>query len=91
LAEDREDIKFWVAFNALPGVNRIKLNQLEMKETILSSNTEALLLKRITSRADPNRRDIPLQNLSAATVSSKLAMMELKIMVGQVGTMNYGL
>ena len=63
--------------------------QLEMKEIIPSSDTEALLLENLG--AEPTHIDeiCRASNLPAAAVSSTLAMMELKGMVKQVGTMNY--
>jgi DNA processing protein len=65
--------------------------QLEMKEIIPSSETEALLLKKLG--AEPVHIDEVCRSsgLPMATVSSTLAMMELKGMVKQVGTMNYAL
>ncbi len=63
--------------------------QLEMKEIIPSSDTEALLLKKLT--AEPVHIDevCRASGLPMSTVSSTLAMMELKGMVKQVGAMNY--
>ncbi|MFC1909621.1 DNA-processing protein DprA [Chloroflexota bacterium] len=65
--------------------------QIEMKEIIPSSDTESLLLRQLS--AEPTHIDEISRNskLAAATVSSTLAMMELKGLVKQVGTMNYAL
>ena len=64
---------------------------MEMKEIIPSSDTEALLLKKLG--AEPVHIDeiCRASGLPMSTVSSTLAMMELKGMVKQVGTMNYSL
>jgi DNA processing protein len=65
--------------------------QLEMKEMIPPSDTEALLLKQLG--AEPSHIDevCRLSGLPISTVSSTLAIMELKGMVKQVGAMNYSL
>jgi len=65
--------------------------QLEMKEIIPSSETEAILIKKLG--AEPVHIDEICRSsgLSMSTVSSTLAMMELKGMVRQVGAMNYSL
>jgi len=65
--------------------------QLEMKEIIPSSDTEALLLKKLG--AEPVHIDeiCRASGLPVSTVSSTMAMMELKGMVKQIGTMNYSL
>jgi DNA processing protein len=65
--------------------------QLEMKEIIPSSETEALLLKQLG--AEPIHIDEVCRSsgLPMSTVSSSLAMMELKGLVKQVGAMNYSL
>lgn len=65
--------------------------QLEMKEIIPSSDTEALLLKKLG--AEPIHIDeiCRASGLPVYTVSSTMAMMELKGMVKQIGTMNYSL
>ncbi len=65
--------------------------QLEMRELVPSSDTEALLLKKLG--AEPIHIDelCRLSALPASTVSSTLAIMELKGMVKQVGAMNYAL
>ena len=63
--------------------------QIEMKEVIPSSDTESLLLKQLG--AEPTHIDEVCRSsgLPISTVSSTLAMMELKGLVKQVGTMNY--
>ncbi len=64
-------------------------HQMEMKEIIPSSDAETVLLK--TLGAEPVHIDEVCRSsgLPAQSVSSTLAMMELKGMVKQVGTMNY--
>ncbi|MBI4186695.1 MAG: DNA-protecting protein DprA [Chloroflexi bacterium] len=64
-------------------------HQIEMKEIIPSSDTEALLLKQLS--AEPTHIDEVCRStgLPAPTISSTLAMMELKGLVKQVGAMNY--
>jgi DNA processing protein len=63
--------------------------QLEMREILPESDTESLLLKQLS--AEPTHIDEVCRSsgLPAATVSGTLAMMELKGLVKQVGTMNY--
>jgi DNA processing protein len=63
--------------------------QMEMREILPESENESLLLKQLS--AEPSHIDEVCRRsgLPAATVSSTLAMMELKGMVKQVGTMNY--
>jgi DNA processing protein len=63
--------------------------QIEMSEILPASDTETLLVSQLG--AEPSHIDEVCRKsgLSAATVSSTLAMMELKGMVKQVGTMNY--
>jgi len=65
--------------------------QIEMKEVIPATDTEAQLLKYLS--AEPSHIDevCRLCQLPMATVSSTLAMMELKGMVKQVGALNYSL
>ena len=64
-------------------------HQIEMKEVMPSSDTETLLLKQLS--AEPTHIDEVCRNsgLPTSTVSSTLALMELKGLVKQVGTMNY--
>ncbi len=63
--------------------------QLEMKEIMPASDNESQLMKHLS--AEPLHIDeiSHSSGLPAATVSSTLAMMELKGLVKQVGTMNY--
>jgi len=63
--------------------------QIEMREILPESETESLLLKQLS--AEPTHIDEVCRSsgLPAATVSSTMAMMELKGLVKQVGTMNY--
>jgi DNA processing protein len=63
--------------------------QMEMKEIIPTSETEALLLKQLT--AEPTHIDQVCRSsgLPISTVSSNLTIMELKGLVRQVSTMNY--
>jgi len=63
--------------------------QIEMKEIMPASDTESLLLKQLG--AEPAHIDEVCRStgLPVSTVSSTLAMMELKGLVKQVGTMNY--
>ena len=64
-------------------------HQMEIREVIPPSDTESLLLKQLS--AEPTHIDEVCHSsgLPAATVSSTLAMMELKGLIKQVGTMNY--
>ncbi|MFC1900738.1 DNA-processing protein DprA [Chloroflexota bacterium] len=66
-------------------------HQIEMKDILPTSDTEAQLLKKMS--AEPAHIDelCRLSGLPVSTVSSTLAMMELKGMVKQVGAMNYSL
>jgi DNA processing protein len=65
------------------------VRQMEMREILPESDTESFLLKQLS--AEPTHIDEVCRSsgLPAATVSSTLAMMELKGLVKQVGTMNY--
>ncbi len=65
--------------------------QLNVKEVIPSSDTEALILKNLG--AEPRHIDevCRASGLPVSTISSTLAMMELKGMVKQIGSMNYAL
>jgi DNA processing protein len=65
--------------------------QVELKEVIPASETESSLLKQLS--AEPTHIDEVCRSsgLPISTVSSTLAMMELKGLVKQVGTMNYAL
>jgi DNA processing protein len=64
-------------------------HQMEIKEVIPASDTESLLLRQLS--AEPTHIDEVCRSsgLPISTVSSTLAMMELKGLVKQVGTMNY--
>jgi len=66
-------------------------HQAQMKELIPATEEEAQLLGCLT--AEPSHIDevCRLSHLPMATVSSTLAMMELKGMVKQVGSLNYSL
>lgn len=63
--------------------------QMEMREILPESDTESLLLRQLS--AEPTHIDEVCRKsgLPAAEVSGTLAMMELKGLVKQVGTMNY--
>jgi DNA processing protein len=63
--------------------------QIEMREILPETETESLLLRQLS--AEPSHIDEVCRRsgLPAATVSGTLAMMELKGLVKQVGTMNY--
>ena len=63
--------------------------QMEMKEFLPASDTEALVLKQLS--AEPSHIDQVCRSsgLPIATVSSTLTMMELKGLVKQTGAMNY--
>jgi DNA processing protein len=67
----------------------VNVHQVEMKETVPISETEALLMKQLG--AEPAHIDQVCRNsgLPISAVSSNLAIMELKGLVRQVGTMNY--
>ncbi len=64
-------------------------HQIEMGEIIPTSDTESLLVQQLS--AEPTHIDAVCRNsgLPISTVSSTLAMMELKGLVKQVGAMNY--
>ncbi|MBI4180749.1 MAG: DNA-protecting protein DprA [Chloroflexi bacterium] len=66
-------------------------HQVEMKELIPPSDTESLLLRQLGT--EPTHIDAVCRSsgLPVATVSSTLAMLELKGLVKQVGAMNYTL
>ncbi len=67
----------------------VVVRQLEMEEVMPASDTESLLLKQLS--AEPTHIDEVCRNssLPVSTVSSTLAIMELKGLVKQVGAMNY--
>jgi len=64
-------------------------HQIEIKEVIPASDTESLLLKQLS--AEPTHIDEVCRSsgLPISTVSSTLAMMELKGLVKQMGAMHY--
>jgi DNA processing protein len=64
-------------------------HQIEMKEVIPATGTEMLLIKHLSTEPVHIDEVCRRAGLSVATVSSTLAMMELKGMVRQVGSMNY--
>ncbi len=66
-------------------------HQMEIRAIVPASDTEALLLKQLS--AEPAHIDELCRStgLSISEISSTLAMMELKGMVKQVGSMNYTL
>jgi DNA processing protein len=68
---------------------RAVAQQLEFKEIIPASDTESLLLHRLS--AEPSHIDeiCATSGLPVSTVSSTLAMMELKGLVKSVGSMKY--
>lgn len=65
--------------------------QMEMKELLPASETESILFQKLS--AEPLHIDAVcrLSGLPVSTVSSTLAMMELRGLVKQVGAMNYSL
>jgi len=65
------------------------VHQMEMKEIIPTTETESRILKQLS--AEPTHIDHVCRNsgLPIATVSSNLAIMELKGLVRQVSAMNY--
>jgi DNA processing protein len=63
--------------------------QMEMREIIPASDTEAMLLKKLSAEPAHVNEICQGSGLPVATVSSTLAMMELKGLVKQVGPMNY--
>lgn len=68
---------------------KIVAQQLEMKEVVIAGETESQLLKELS--AEPSHIDeiCRRSGLPMATVSSNLAVMELRGLVKQVGSMNY--
>ena len=65
--------------------------QIEMKELIPPNETESLLLKQVGTEPTHIDEICRGSGLPTSTVSSTLAMMELKGLVKQVGAMNYSL
>jgi DNA processing protein len=66
-------------------------HQIEMKELIPPTETEAILLKQVGSEPTHIDEICRAAGLPAATVSSTLAMMELKGMIKHMGAMTYTL
>jgi len=66
-------------------------HQMEMKELIPPTDTEAVLLKQVGPEPTHIDEICRACGLAASVVSSTLAMMELKGMVKHVGSMNYAL
>ena len=64
-------------------------HQIEIKEVIPASDTESLLLKQLCTEPTHIDEVCRTSGLPISTVSSTLAMMELKGLIKQVGTMNY--
>ena len=64
-------------------------HQMEMKEVVPPSETESLLLKQLGAEPTHIDKVCRSSSLPMSTVSSTLAMMELKGLVKQVGNMNY--
>lgn len=64
-------------------------HQIEMKEIIPPSETESILLGKLSTEPTHIDEVCRISGLPISTVSSTLAMMELKGLVKQVGTMNY--
>ena len=65
--------------------------QMEMKELIPPTETEATLLTQLGHEPTHIDEICRASGMSASTVSSTLAMMELKGMVKHLGAMNYSL
>ncbi len=63
--------------------------QIEIAEVIPSSDTESILMRQLSAQPAHIDEVCRSSGLPVATVSSTLAMMELKGMVKQVGPMNY--
>lgn len=65
--------------------------QIEMKELLPETDTEAILIKQLGNEPVHIDQVCRSSGLPVSTVSSTLAMMELKGMVKQVGAMHYSL
>ena len=63
--------------------------QIEMKEMLPASDTESLLLKHLSPEPTHIDEVCRSSGLPVATVSSTLAMMELKGLIKQMGSMSY--
>jgi DNA processing protein len=68
---------------------RAVAQQLEFKEIIPASDTESLLLGKLSSEPSHIDEICAVSGLPVSTVSSTLAMMELKGMVRSIGSMKY--
>ncbi len=66
-------------------------HQMEMKDIVSKSETESVLLKKLGREPVHIDEICRTSGLPISTVSSTLAMMELKGLVKQVGAMNYAL
>jgi DNA processing protein len=64
-------------------------HQMEMKEVLPTTDTETVLLKQLSTEPSHIDEVCRNSNLPISTVSSTLAMMELKGLVKHVGYMNY--
>jgi DNA processing protein len=67
----------------------VNVHQMEMKETPATSETEKVLLKELSSEPVHIDQICRQSGLPISTVSSNLAMMELKGLVRQISSMNY--
>ena len=63
--------------------------QLEMKEPVPATDTEAQLLRHLSTEPIHIDEVCRSSGLPIATVTSTLAMLELKGLVRQMGSMNY--
>jgi DNA processing protein len=63
--------------------------QIEMKEILPDTENEVILLRQLSAQPTHIDEVCRKSGLAAATVSGTLAMMELKGLVKQIGTMNY--
>ena len=73
-----KDIKYQIGFSLIPRIGRVRTSQMEMKKVIPVSDAESFLLKYLD--AEPTHIDEVCRSsdLSEATVSGNLAMIELK-------------
>jgi DNA processing protein len=67
----------------------VNVQQMEMKENLATSETENLLLKQLGSEPTYIDQVCRQSGLPISTVSSNLAMMELKGLIRQISAMNY--
>ncbi len=68
---------------------KVTAYQIEMKEVTPTTETESLLLKQLSAEPAHIDQICRSSGLPVSTVSSTLAIMELKGMIKQVSTMNY--